>query len=201
MGSGAAAGSEALFMAAERGDVNALRLALRPRGLIRRPDVNVRNGDGWTPLHQAAAYGQLEATKVLLERGARVDAANYLGLTPLDYAACYGHEEVALLLSECGARHTLHTAAALGVLWALARLLQQGDDFVRLDYFGYAPLHWAARHGRYEAAQLLLQHGADPGAADVNGEDALHRAEQWGHDRVAKLLRAHCKASDRAMAV
>lgn len=201
MGVAVSVGLEALFAAAERGDAGAARLALRPRGLVRRPDVNARNRDGWTALHYAAAYGQLEVAKVLLERGAKLDASNYLGLTALDYASCYGHDEVAFLLSECGARHTLHTAAALGVLWALSRLLQQGNNPGRLDYFGYTPLHWAARHGRHEAVALLLERGALPETPDVNGETALHRAEQWGHERVAQLLRTHQATQERAMAI
>lgn len=180
----------AVFVAAERGDLRALRMALRPRGLWRRTDLNVRNGDGWTPLHHAAAYGQVAVARILLERGADPAPRNYLGLTPLDYAACYGQDTLATLLVERGARHTLHSAAALGVPWALRGLLAGRENLDQRDYFGYTPLHWAARHGRCEAAELLLEHGAGPNACDGNGETPLRQALAWGQERVAQLLRA-----------
>lgn len=180
---------EALFAAAERGDVRALKQALRPRAWWRRANPNVRNADGWTPLHQAAAYGHAPIVRLLLESGAKVEPRNFLGLTPLEYAACYGHHEVAEALVARGARHTLHTAAALGILWPLVQLTERHPDLNAYDYFGYSALHWAARYGQYEVAQFLLRHGADPGICDVNGESALHRALTWGHDDVAHLLR------------
>jgi len=188
----------AVFVAAERGDLAALRMALRPRGLWRRSDLNVRNGDGWTPLHHAAAYGQVAVARVLLDRGAQLEPRNYLGLTPLDYAACYGQESVATLLVEHGAHHTLHSATALDVLWALRRLLAGPAQLDRLDYFGYTPLHWAARHGRCQAAEMLLSHGADPNAFDGNGETPLRQALDWGQERVAQLLRARGAVAELA---
>jgi ankyrin repeat protein len=180
---------QALFGAAERGDVRTVQRLLKPRWLQRKPNLEVRNPDGWTALHQASAYGQLAVVRLLLSQGAQVGAHNYLGLTPLHYAACYGHEEVARLLVARGARHTPHTAAALGEEQAVARLLEEGNDHGARDYFGYTPLHWAARHGRLGATRALLDAGADPQATDVNGETPLHRAQKWEHLEVAELLR------------
>lgn len=183
--------SEALFLAAELGEARTIERLLRPRLWGPRANLNARNGDGWTALHQAAAYGQTEVAKLLLDRGVRVQVSNYLGLTPLHYAACYGHREVALLLARHGGQHTLHTAAALGESRELRRLLTRGADVEAGDYFGYTPLRWAARHGQYEAAHLLLEHGADPARADDQQVTALDYALKWGHYLVAELLRQY----------
>lgn len=61
------------------------------RGIIRHilplgVEVNGRNDEGETPLHQAACSHNLEACKLLLEHGAKVNAKTTVELTPLLYA-------------------------------------------------------------------------------------------------------------------
>lgn len=66
-----------------------------------------------TPLHEAALYGHLEITRLLIERGADVNAKNVRGEPPLFYAEggliagprpTASHKEVAKLLRAHGAR-------------------------------------------------------------------------------------------------
>ena len=61
--------------------------------------------DGWTPLHLAAFFGQLEAARALLARGADVHAVsrNSMANTPLHAATAGRHPEIALLLLDHGA--------------------------------------------------------------------------------------------------
>ena len=49
-------------------------------------DVDGKNKDGTTPLHQAAFMGQSEIARILLQNGADVDARDDNGETPLNYA-------------------------------------------------------------------------------------------------------------------
>lgn len=75
-----------LHRAAQTGDLSTL-LALLPPGcdesLAREVD-----GQGITALHWAAINNQLQAAKILLERGAQVDAVGGdLSATPLHWAA------------------------------------------------------------------------------------------------------------------
>ena len=49
-------------------------------------DVNATQAGGFTPLHQAAAAGKLDVVALLLENGARRDAACDQGKKPGDYA-------------------------------------------------------------------------------------------------------------------
>ena len=61
--------------------------------------------DGWTPLHLAAFFGQLETARVLLASGADVHAVsrNSMANTPLHAATAGRHPDIALLLLDHGA--------------------------------------------------------------------------------------------------
>lgn len=62
--------------------------------------VNSRNRHGLTPLHVAAAWGQVEVMGYLLTEGANVDAEDKMGSTPLFQAVAYDHiKAVKILLS------------------------------------------------------------------------------------------------------
>jgi ankyrin repeat protein len=49
-------------------------------------DVNVQDGYKNTPLHDAAAMGNVEVVRMLLDHGANIDVIDENGKTPLDYA-------------------------------------------------------------------------------------------------------------------
>jgi uncharacterized protein len=72
------------------------------------------SGDGFTPLHLAAFFGQPEAVRILIERGADVEAVsrNELAVAPLQSAVAAGERECAQLLLEAGARPDERNAAA-----------------------------------------------------------------------------------------
>lgn len=56
-----------------------------------------------SPLHKAAEKGKLEACKLLVEKGASVDARDKDGLTPLHDACTLGKVEVVEYLISQGA--------------------------------------------------------------------------------------------------
>ena len=62
-------------------------------------DVNMAQAGGYTPLHQAAAAGLIEVTKILLEAGAKPDLRCDQGKTPADYARERSHDGVLQQLS------------------------------------------------------------------------------------------------------
>ncbi|KAG8328492.1 hypothetical protein J6590_001165 [Homalodisca vitripennis] len=53
---------------------------------------------GYTPLHVASHFGQLNMVRFLLENGANVDPSTGLGYTPLHQAAQQGHTLIITLL-------------------------------------------------------------------------------------------------------
>ena len=66
-------------------------------------DPNICANDHTTPLHEASSQGLLEATRLLLSHGAKVDEKNVWGMTPLQLATSEGHQELTKMLVEHGA--------------------------------------------------------------------------------------------------
>lgn len=111
--------------------------------------------DGFTPLHYAAYFGQEDAAKILLERGADVSLVarrESIRVTPLHSAASGGHAGIVKLLLEHGAD---------------PNAAQDG---------GFAPLHSAAQNEDRESVEALLEAGADPLLANDNGNTAADLA-------------------------
>lgn len=120
-------------------------------------DVNIPCAGCQLPLHTVDLYGpfeDVEMMKVLLERGAHVDACDDFGITFLNHAL------------------------ALGKLDAMAVLLKAKADVNAKDSHGHTPLHVAAAGNSRsdKMVGILLQHGADPSARNDRGETALHVA-------------------------
>lgn len=72
-------------------------------------DVNISDKDGFTPLHFAAIYYRVEILKLLLEKGAVIDAQDSWGNTALSRAVyeSKGRGDVIKLLLENGANRNL----------------------------------------------------------------------------------------------
>jgi len=96
-------GNTALMMAALQKNKPAVLALLEKGAQVNRP--------GWTALHYAAAAGDLDIMKLLLERHAYIDAASPTGTTPLMLAAREGQEDAVRLLLEDGADATLKDRA------------------------------------------------------------------------------------------
>ncbi|MEG9861625.1 MAG: ankyrin repeat domain-containing protein [Parvularculales bacterium] len=119
-------------------------------------EVNVRNEDGFTPLHFVARYNNAPAVvDLLLDRGADIGARNKYGLTPLHTAV-------------------LNSEKPLGVKYWLDR----GADIGARTEEWWTPLHAATFLGRQRLVELLLDHGADGTARDKSGDTALDYAHE-----------------------
>ena len=71
--------------------------------------INGRDTWGWTGLDRAAIFPRGACLKVLLEKGADVNAVNKGGVTALHRAAMWGNTEAASMLIAAGANARLHT--------------------------------------------------------------------------------------------
>lgn len=127
------------------------------------------SGDGFTALHLAAFMGHAEAVRLLLERGAPVDAV--------------------ATSSSIGPVQPLHSAAASGNLECSRLLVEAGAGVNARQSGGFTPLHEAAISGDAALARLLLAHGADRSLADDTGKTAGDLAAERGHEDVVALLR------------
>jgi len=163
-------------------------------------------------LVQAAADGDVEQVKSLIEKGADVNGRGKNRNSPLHCAADQGHRDVAELLIRKGADADsknvmgdtpLHVAAFRGNKNVTGLLITEGANVNARRYFGGTPLHCAVWGGRHtEVAQLLIAKGAEVSAKDESGDTPLHYAvgDVFGSNRereeMAKLLIAKGAAVD-----
>ncbi|HCL31780.1 MAG TPA: hypothetical protein DIC52_25540 [Candidatus Latescibacteria bacterium] len=134
-----------------------------------------------TALQLAAERGQVDIARMLLERGAdrQGDEGEY-GWTPLQLAAHWGHTEVVDLLLGVGEPVDIFSAALLGDVVCVRRLLD--EDSSRATTAGLSeapPIHFVTTR---EIVDLLLQHGARMDTVDSMGNtpvaSAINRGEQ-----------------------
>lgn len=155
--------------------------------------------NGWTPLHLAAARGDMAAVTSLLQEGAPVDQYNDKGRTALFEAAKRGRTPVVTVLLHHGANPNartkqgltaLLTAAEQGHADTIAVLLSNGADLNATCTCGDSALHRAVRRGHLVATQTLLEQGIDANIKS-HGETALEIAQQDEDQELIALLLAH----------
>jgi ankyrin repeat protein len=155
-----AAGELDIFEAAALGDVARLNKLLTND----REVVKARSADGFTPLHLACFFGQLNAAEILIQHGADTNA-----VSPSRIAV-------------------IHSAAASRDAALLKLVLWGGANPDLQQQRGYTALHEAAMHNSVERAQALLDAGADPAIKSEDGQTAADMAEQNGGREVTDLL-------------
>ncbi|XP_051544815.1 protein phosphatase 1 regulatory subunit 12A-like isoform X5 [Myxocyprinus asiaticus] len=74
-------GGTALHVAAAKGYTEVLKLLIQAGY-----DVNIKDYDGWSPLHAAAHWGKEEACRILVENLCDMDVLNKVGQTAFDVA-------------------------------------------------------------------------------------------------------------------
>jgi ankyrin repeat protein len=160
------------------------------------PDiVNARDRAANTPLHHAAAFGNLATMQLLLEHGAEVNAGNRRKSTPLFWSL--NDEAKVRLLLEHGAnisaravdgRTPVYQAASMGnAVPVLRLLLDKGADPNTKILIGMTPL-MAASLRNLEAMRLLIERKADVNARNAAGATALMEAAQTGRPQAVRLL-------------
>jgi ankyrin repeat protein len=156
MDAGDRQGTTPLIEAVEKNRAALVELLLR-RGA--RTETN-----GGSALYQAALAGNLEILKLLLDKGANVNAQ--LG----------------------GGETILHVMATNGRAAIVKLLLENHANIEARDRFGLTPLMVTAQNDQVEAARQLLDAGAQIEARDTHGETAMHLAAHRASTAVLSVL-------------
>merc|ERR1711871_379810 len=142
-------------------------------------DVDARDVNQRTPLHDACVKGHMEVAMALVDRVADVDARDVNQRTPLHYACVKGHMELAMALVDRGAdvdagdvdqRTPLHLACIKDHMEFAMALVDRGADVDARDVNQVTPLHYACDEGHMEVAMALVKKGANVFVVNVDGD-------------------------------
>ena len=166
--------------------------------LEKNAELDARSDDlSRTALHWASSHGRPKAVRLLLTRGAQINACDKRKRTPLSLSASNGNEAVIRLLLDAGADinardaykgTALYRAAESGHLTATRMLLDAGADIDAANIESQTALHRAADVGHLPVVTILLERGADLKLKDYYGWTPFYRAADNGHHEVAELL-------------
>ncbi|MBP5274008.1 MAG: ankyrin repeat domain-containing protein [Abditibacteriota bacterium] len=130
--------------------------------LAKKAPVNITDSQGFTPLHYAVCFNQLNITKLLINNRANLDCRDIEGYTPIYYAAQNKSEEIFNLLLRRGASTAatekttlLHMAAYGGNINIIKSLLERKLSTVAKDDQNLLPIDYSAAAGHDEAVLLL----------------------------------------------
>jgi ankyrin repeat protein len=163
-------------------------------------DVNMKDRRGGaTPLMNAAAFGSIDTMRLLLEKGAEVNARSAGNATALMWAVT-DLEKVRLLVdksAEVNATSELgHTPLILAAMSdrssaIVQLLLARGADSKRVAAADkVSALIGAARGNDFESIRQLIEAGGDVNGADLAGATPLMYASAHGNLAAVKLLLA-----------
>lgn len=136
--------------------------------ITEKPELtNAYANDGFTPLGLAAYFGREDISRMLISRGANVNAPtnNGFNVFPIHSAVAAKHYNITRMLLEAGADVNVKQQA------------------------GFTPLHAAAQYGDIEILILLLEHDADVNIRMEGGKLPADLAEEKGYAEIAAILR------------
>ena len=119
-----------------------------------------------SPLHVAAACGNLQLCQHVTKKNCKMPFKNKVGLTPFHFAALYGHSNV-------------------------FNFIIQNNDITEMNPAndeGFTPLHYAAKTGQLEICTVIIENVKEKNPANNQGFTPLHIAAQKGHMEICKLI-------------
>ena len=189
-------GATPLFMAAQQGHVDLVKLFLAASGI--NPNLGTLTRKT-TPLIIASFKGLEAVVRTLLTaRNIKIDLRQIDGATALFASIQNNNPRILEVLVSSGAdvnlglidgTTPLTRAAHDGSVEILKRLLQAPGILVDKQTTKHVTaIFYAVQQGQFEAARLLLEHGADPELAEENGVTPLHIACLHGRLEIVELL-------------
>ncbi|NNF78576.1 MAG: ankyrin repeat domain-containing protein [Rhizobiales bacterium] len=167
-------------------------------------DLNMRDGNGRTPVHIAAFASNDEALKVLAKAGADMNALENGVYDVVTISAVKNDPEMVSLAIELGNRADLTTsvydgtaliaAAHLGHHEVVRRLIKGGAPLDHVNNLGWTALIEAVVLGdggpdHIATVKALVDAGAKTSIADRAGVTPLAHAEKRGYTEIAAIIR------------
>ncbi|MBU8851466.1 MULTISPECIES: ankyrin repeat domain-containing protein [Priestia] len=128
--------------------------------------LNAFNSDGWTPLHLACYFGQMDSAELLLSLGA----------------------DIHIQAKNSNENMPLHAAVANKQIQAVDLLLTKGADVNAKQSGGWTSLHEASLLGDETMIKLLIEKGADIEIQKDDGKTPLEVAVEKKQDGAVHLL-------------
>jgi len=195
------AGDTALIVAAQRAGGARVVEYLLDKGA----NLKTATNDGATALHRAAECGDVDVLKLLVDKGADVDAQRknpFGGQSPLASAVVFGHGAAVRYLLSKGAKANigdagLSRAVFQGNVEIVKALLEAGVEVKNRGnqafpgFGGFEPILALAcfsYNADPQIVRMLLDRGADPTAKSQQGQTPLELARERGYEDVGRLL-------------
>lgn len=189
-------GKTALLMAA--GTEGERMAAIVESLLMKDADIRaMRQEDGASVMHEAAAAGAVDSMEVLLRWGAALEAQTETGLRPVHFAAMAGQVEAVEFLVQAKAKFDSKSTDGITPLFAAAAkdqvdtafiLVQAGAAVDQLDDAGRTLLHIAALNNAGGIARFGLDFAIDPAIKDNDGKTASQLAKKNKSTKVLEVL-------------
>ena len=137
--------------------------------------LELKNGNGYTPLYRAVVERQLDYVTFLQENGADMNTTNHDGWTPLDEACFGGRLKAVKLFLKMGAN--TEAVSTRGVL--------PGRDGKEQ---GWTPIMRAAWQGHIKVTRCIIEAGANIHCKTQHGRTASTIAREHGKDDLFEYL-------------
>ncbi|CAL8311470.1 unnamed protein product [Merluccius merluccius] len=185
-------GHFAIHAAAFSGATRSMEVILKVGEELGHPmetHINFLDKSKSSPLHLAVRGGNIEAIRLCIRTGARVDQQQLDLSTPLHLActqgaieavkmmlSSYGHVADIINLTDGACQTPLHRASIFDHAELADYLISMGADVNSVDCSGNTPLLLATSCGAWKTVALLLSKGAKVGVTDRSGCNFLHLA-------------------------
>jgi ankyrin repeat protein len=158
-------------------------------------NVDIYDQDSMSPLHIALESGEIEKSKMLLERKPNINASDNRGRTYLLLATAFASDLIDTVLSmepdinamDSDGNTALHIAAASGNVPAVIVYTKYGADTSIINKMGDSPVHIAIRQEN-PAWPSLLKSAEIVQLSDREGNTAIHLLLDKGWGVVLSLL-------------
>ena len=152
--------------------------------------VSIYGLNQWSPLHIAAACGDLELCNYIVQKTGDINPKDFRNVTPLHLAAYNGHLLICELIANSlvdknppddNGMMPLHISTTGENLKLFQFFLDTAIDKNPKNKFGMTPLHFAARYGKTEVCKMILQTVQDKNPRNHHGRTPLQEAVESRH--------------------